>query len=167
MGCGCCGSSGAMVEVTMRKLLVLALVSLSCHGSAVSWPRPERTLPAAHAQGRTVNAGYSRAPSQGLVREIAVPTPANLDWAAYHANFMNADPPPEEPPPAGHPDARNPFGGTVEVATLTGSIGRTPLTDDERNHPLAFAPLVEYLGARKLAGGLEEVSSAVRGETWG
>jgi hypothetical protein len=150
----------------MRKLLIAALV-LSCHTAKVDWPRPDGTIPAAHAQVRTVNASYRRTSSQVLVREIDSATRANLDWAAYHANFMNADPPPEEAPPAGPPDTRNPFAGAVESGSLTSTIARTPLTADERAHPLAFAPLVEYLAAHKVAGGLEEVASAVRAETWG
>jgi alginate O-acetyltransferase complex protein AlgJ len=150
----------------MRRLAI-ALLVLSCHPAQVSWPSPDGRVPAAHAQVRTVNRGYQRVSSQVLVREIDSPTRANLDWAAYHANFMNADPAPEEAAEAGKPDTSHPFGGTIEVASLTSTITRTPLSPDERNHPLAFAPLVEYLAARKVAGGLEDVVSAVRGETWG
>jgi hypothetical protein len=150
----------------MRRPLLVALLALSCHPT-VRWARPTASVPAVHAQVRTVNPGYRRNGSQVLVREVDVPTRANLDWAAYHANFMNADPPPEEAPPTGTPDTAHPFAGTLDPGTLTSSITTTPLTADERAHPLAFAPLVEYLAARKAAGGLEEVGAAIRGETWG
>ena len=152
----------------MRRVLV-ALLALSCHGSNVDvgWPAPDGRVPATNAQVRTANAGYRRASSQVLVREIDSPTRANLDWAAYHANFMNADAPPEEAAESGKPDTSHPFGGMIDVATLTSTITRTSLTPEERGHPLAFAPLVEYLAAHKVAGGLEEVVSAVRGEAWG
>jgi hypothetical protein len=154
----------------MRSFSFVALLVLSCHSAQVRWPAPDGKVPATHAQVRTVNAGYQRGSSSVLVREIDSPTRANLDWAAYHANFMNADPEPESEGTVGlgKPiDATRPFGGTLETETLTATITRTPLTADERSHPLAFAPLVEWLGARKVAGGLEELGSAVRGENWG
>jgi len=151
----------------MRRFLPV-LFALSCHSAPVSWPAPDGRLPATHAQVRTVNAGYRRLSSQVLVREIDSPTRANLDWAAYHANFMNAEAEPEEgAAAAGKPDVSHPFAGTLDADTLTSTITRTPLTADERSHPLAFAPLVEYLAAHKVAGGLEDVGSAVRGEAWG
>jgi alginate O-acetyltransferase complex protein AlgJ len=158
----------------MRKV-ALALLVLSCHSSQVGWPAPDGRVPATNAAVRTVNSGYKRSSSQVLVREIDSPTRANLDWAAYHANFMNADPPPEHEGTIGlgnqgtipKTDTSHPFGGTIEAATLTATIRRTPLTADERSHPLAFGPLVEYLAAHKVAGGLEDVVSAVRGEAWG
>jgi hypothetical protein len=125
-------------------------------------------LPAAHAEVHTLNAGYRRTSSQVLVRAIDRPTRANLDWAAYHANFMNAEPPPEsEDRASGAPETARPFGGTLDADSLTSTMRRTPLTDDERGHPLALPPLVELLSARKLGAGLEEVVSAVRSETWG
>src|SRR4051794_19601717 len=130
-----------MVGGTMRKL-ALALLALSCHSASVSWPSPDGRVPASHAQVRTVNAGYERRSSQVLVREIDSPTRANLDWAAYHANFMNADPAPEDTAEAGKPDTSHPFNGTLEAATLTSTINGTALNPDERAHPLAFAPLV-------------------------
>ena len=52
-------------------------------------------MAAVHADVTTVNAGYRRTTSSVLVRRIERPTRSALDWAAYHANFMNADPAPE------------------------------------------------------------------------
>ena len=129
-----------------------------------------RHVPSVHADVRTLNEGYKRTKSSVLVREISRPTRANLDYAAYHANFMNADPEPEGAPvEKTSPDTSQPFGGIIEKSSLTGDISRTALTEAERKHPLAFAPVVEYLAAKKVAGAdaLEDVGGAVRGETWG
>jgi hypothetical protein len=156
---------------TRLLLTALALAILpACRGGKVGWPGPDGEVAARHAEVRTVNRGYRRTSSQVLVREIDRPTRANLDWAAYHANFMNADPAPEgEAANEGKLDASKPFAGTIDPDTLTSTITRTPLTAAERARPLALAPLVEWLAARKppLGEGLEEVVSAVRGETWG
>jgi hypothetical protein len=147
--------------------VALVLLLAGCHGSAVEWPRPSGTVPAANADVQTVNGGYQRTSSGVLVRKVERPTRAALDWAAYHANFMNAEAPPEGDAGGGKIDASRPFGGTLE--SLTGTVRGTSLSEDERRHPLAFAPMVEWLSSKKaaLANGLEEVGSAVRGESWG
>src|SRR5258708_6322405 len=88
---------------------------------------------AEHAEVRTLNEGYQRTRSKVLVREIERPTRAALDYAAYHANFMIADPEPEGAAPrGGAADTSNPFHGLLEKSTLTGDIKKTPLTDAER-----------------------------------
>jgi hypothetical protein len=152
--------------------VALSALALACHPGLgpAPWSAIKGSVPAIHAQVRTLNDGYSRTRSTALVREIDEPTRANLDYAAYHANFMIADPEPAGARVAGGVAvATAPFHGLVEAATLTGDIGRTPLTADERAHPLAFAPVVEYLSAHKVAGAadLEDVGGAVHGESWG
>ncbi|HEV3032936.1 MAG TPA: hypothetical protein VG319_14910, partial [Polyangia bacterium] len=135
--------------------VALSALALACHPGLgpAPWSAIKGSVPAIHAQVRTLNDGYSRTRSTALVREIDEPTRANLDYAAYHANFMIADPEPAGARVAGGVAvATAPFHGLVEAATLTGDIGRTPLTADERAHPLAFAPVVEYLSAHKVAG---------------
>jgi alginate O-acetyltransferase complex protein AlgJ len=152
-------------------LLAALMLAASCHAglAPVPWAGSAARVPAAHADVRTLNDGYSRERSGVLVRQIDRPTRAALDWAAYHANFMIADPPPEGTRPKFKPDTSHPFEGLVEAGTLTGDIGKTPLTEAERARPLAFAPAVEYLAAHKVPGAdaLGDVAAAVRGEGWG
>jgi hypothetical protein len=148
-------------------LLVAAVALAACGGGRVAWPRPTDTVPAHHADVRTINGGYRRTTSQVLVREVARPTRAALDWAAYHANFMNAEAAPEGEPDRGKTDGSHPFGGAIDAGTLTATVRKTPLSDGELAQPLAFAPMVEFLSARKVAGGLEDLASAVRSEAWG
>jgi alginate O-acetyltransferase complex protein AlgJ len=148
------------------------LLAVSCHpsGAAFPWPPASQRAVAEHAEVRTLNQGYTRLRSHVLVRQIDRPTRATLDYAAYHANFMIADAAPERTP-AGHeaPNAAHPFRDLVDRTTLTADVSRTPLTAEERRHPLAFAPLVDFVLAHKAVGAdaLEELGSAVRSETWG
>src|SRR5260221_6956233 len=125
---------------------------------------------AEHAEVRTLNEGYQRTRSKVLVREIERPTRAALDYAAYHANFMIADPEPEgAAPKGGAANTSNPFRGVLEKSTLTGDIKKPTLTEAERRQPLAFPPLVQFLESRKVKGAedLEDLGGAVRAEAWG
>ena len=75
------------------------MLALGCHPGLAPSPWSAGvaagSAPAEHAQVRTLNEGYRRTKSAVLVREVDVPTRANLDWAAYHSNFMITDPEPE------------------------------------------------------------------------
>jgi hypothetical protein len=158
-------SLGGAVACVALTLLV------RCHPTAgAPFPGGTEKVAAEHAQVRTLNDGYARTRSHVLVREVEVPTRAALDYAAYHANFMIADPPPDALPPEGQaPDTSRPFGGLIDKATLTSDVNRTPLTDGERRRPVAFAPAVSYLESHHVVGAvaLEEVATKVRGESWG
>jgi alginate O-acetyltransferase complex protein AlgJ len=152
--------------------LLASTLAASCHpGNAeFPWGKPSGSVASQHASVRTLNAGYQRTSSHVLVREIDHPTRATLDYAAYHANFMIADPEPENlRPGSGSPDTDKPFEGLVDPESLSADIARTPLTTAEWQAPLAFAPLVEFLLAHKVAGAdtLEALGAAVRSENWG
>ncbi|MGB8297896.1 MAG: hypothetical protein WCG85_20940, partial [Polyangia bacterium] len=119
-----------------------------------------------------MNPSYRRMGSQVLVRRVSRPTRASLDYAAYHANFMNADPPPDGAmigDKGKRPTTTNPFGGVLVAGSLTGSVANTALSADERAHPLALAPLVELLVSKKVTGAdrLEDVVARVRSVSWG
>jgi len=151
--------------------VALSLGVAACAPSAKSpWSGFESASPAEHAGVRTLNADYARTRSRVLVREIDRPTRAALDYAVYHQNFMNADPPPEdEQPVSGSADTSNPFGGLVERASLTADVERTGLAKGERLAPLAFAPLAEFLAAKKVEGAeaWQELGAKVRDESFG
>ncbi len=153
-------------------LLAVWLLAASCQPPVAKYPWGDAASarPAEHSDVRTLNEGYRRGTAQVWVREIARPTRAALDYAAYHANFMIADPAPEvEVSNAKPPDTSHPFDDLIEKETLTSDVDKTPLSEGERRQPLAFAPLSEFLQARKVAGaeGLAEVGAAVRAEKWG
>jgi len=157
-----------------RTVLTLMVAAAGCATSGVRFPWPAHgpAVPATRADVTTANPSYRRMVSQVLVRRVSRPTLASLDYAAYHANFMNADPPPDlamAGDKGKRPRTANPFGGVLVADSLTGSVARTALTADERAHPLALAPLVELLVSKKVASAdrLEDVVAAVRSESWG
>jgi hypothetical protein len=158
-----------------RKLWALALIApfVSCHpqGGRFPWDSAPAELRSTHGDVRTLNADYQRLTSSVLIREVARPRRAALDYAAYHANFMIAEPAPEglTGGVAAAPDTANPFAGSVEKSSLQADIEKTPLSAKEREDPYAFAPLVEFLLAKKVAGAsdLEELGAQVREEAWG
>ena len=118
-------------------LVLMTAAAAACQlGSAkYPWPAGDR-MPATHAEVHTLNEGYDRSKSPVLVRQIDRATRATLDYAAYHANFMIADPPPERDAPAERArDTSHPFQGFIDKETLTGDVKKTPLTDAERTHP--------------------------------
>ena len=163
-------------RIRSGSLLLPSLLALgpgcATSGPSFPWGAHGEVVPAARDGVVTLNASYRRETSQVLVRKVTRPTRASLDFAAYEANFMNADPPPEGAAAgsAGRaPDTANPFGGAIEPDSLTGAITATPLTAAERAHPLAVAPLVELLTSKHVAGAdhVEDVASQIRAETWG
>ena len=161
-------------RTTCRAAITLIVAAAGCATSGVRfpWPAHAPAVPATRADVTTANPSYRRTSSQVLVRRVSRPTRASLDYAAYHANFMNADPPPD-PATAGdkgrRPHTANPFGGMLVADSLTGSVARTALSADERTHPLALAPLVELLLSKKVASAdhLEDVVARIRSESWG
>jgi alginate O-acetyltransferase complex protein AlgJ len=155
----------------LTRSLALALLACGHGGSPAPWAPPAQTQPLAHAEVSTLNS-YQRQRAAVLVRKIDRPTRANLDYAAYHANFMIAEPPPEDERQLGGTPKYDPasvFRGLIDGHSLTGSIAATPLTAAERGQALALAPLTQWLSERDAAraGPLEDLLSAVREESWG
>lgn len=152
--------------------LLLLLPACATSGPQFPWPRAAdgRPLKGGRADVETVGPKYRRTSSQVLVRRIKRPSLASLDYAAYHANFMNADPPPEASDDGSKaPDTAHPFDGAIVLETLTGSLGKTALTAEERSHALSLAPLSERLSSKHVKGAdrLEDVLAKVRAESWG
>jgi hypothetical protein len=154
--------------------LLTVLVTDGCRPgeSKLPWAESAPAVRAAHANVRTLNSGYDRRRSRVLVREVDQPTRAQLDFAAYHQNFMIAQAEPEgevEAAPAGKADTKNPFGGLLDAASLTGDLQKLGVSETERSLPLSFEPLVRFLSSRKVAGveRFQELDAKVRDESWG
>ena len=158
-------------QVFAGLLVIVGSAGCVTSGPRFPWPMHGATVTAARQDVTTVNENYDRSTSDVLVRHVKRPTRAALDYAAYHGNFMNADPPPEGAAAsnAGSPRVAQPFGGMVDAGSLTGSLAATSLTPNERAHALALAPLVELLTSKHVAGSsqLEDVVARVRSESWG
>jgi hypothetical protein len=116
----------------------------------------------------TANQNYNRLHSHVLVRQIKVPTEANLDFAAYSKNVMLADPEWKAVHTAKKVKLDGlAFGGLLqEVKPL---LDFTPLTDAEKAHPMAWTPVLEHMLKWNFekASGLANAYSTVTGERWG
>lgn len=88
---------------------------------------------------KTLNKGYDRSSSRVLVREIARPTRANLDYAAWIANMILGDTAKVRVSPAAIGIDSLGFGGLLQDVRL--KLEQTPLTSAERSAPLAWKPV--------------------------
>ena len=153
--------------------LALAFALGGCGGRQLPWPvdAAAKEAPPTSAEVSTLNPGYDRVNGRVLVRQIARPTRANLDLAAYLSNVMIHDPAPESvPAPAKTvPDVSQAFGGCLVPGSVRATLGQTPLSEAERQAPLAFSPLVDFLVEQDYAHAeiLEDARSAIRSERWG
>src|SRR3954469_11750492 len=115
---------------TERCAYVLGLAlffAASCHpgGAQFPWGGAPKAPSAESADVTTLNTDYQRTKSQVWVRDVKKPTRAALDYAAYHANFMIADPEPETPLARDlKPNTAHPFAGTLDASTLTSDFGK-------------------------------------------
>lgn len=109
---------------------------------------------------------FSRSTSNAMVREIAVPTLANLDMAAYSSNPVLFDPVKYAPKFSGTLPAveQMTFGGLL-VAPC-GSESCMPLTALEREHPMAWRPLVKRLWEIIKNNRFSQVTSGINGFKW-
>src|SRR4051812_30789568 len=149
---------------------LIGLVGCSAGDAKFPWGTASRTPHGERADVHTLNSDYDRIRSHVWVRKVDRPTRAALDYAAYHANFMIADPEPETALSTDRqPNTSQPFAGKLERETLSSDFGKLPLSDDERMSALAFAPLSEFLRAHRVEGAaqLAEVGAAVHDEKWG
>ncbi len=94
----------------------------------------------------TVNKNYSRTKSRIMIRHIANPTRANLDYSAYDSNVMFCNPTmPEHKQIPDQALSELHFGKTIIAESLTDQLSLTPLTPSEISSPMAWKPMTEYL----------------------
>ena len=120
---------------------------------------------------RTLNPGYDRTRSRVLVREVLLPTRANLDYAAWSANMILLDTAKVDVHPAAVVvDSLLSGGLLADVAT---SIEATPLSDSEIASPLAWKPVEDmwlswsFDSAGPLVAKVQEFSQKRWGDTSG
>ena len=114
---------------------------------------------------------YDRATSRMMVRTLDHADRATLDHAAYDRNCVFHYPLKQTlTPPARRPTLRElNFGGALDEATLADAAEETPLTAKERDRPLAWRPLMNYLCEWNYdaAEGLLDVAAQVSSPNWG
>jgi hypothetical protein len=109
---------------------------------------------------------YNRATSRIMIRSIASPTLAALDYAAYTANIIRFDPgkvslkkPAEK---VGLPSLT--FSGALTGVCV--SLSQTPLTDQEQAAPMAWDPLQNELWKVIKSDEFAKIGLKIIGEKW-
>ncbi|MBD3393006.1 MAG: hypothetical protein GF418_12930 [Chitinivibrionales bacterium] len=138
----------------MQRIVVLATVVSGCLASVCGAPYVE-LVPE-----------FDRLESNVMARKIPVPTRANLDYAAYHANPVLFEPEkfkPKAPGEAVTLEAMT-FGGYL--SDVVNSIDKTPLTDAEKERPMAWQPLNKELWEVTKDMGFQSVTGKINGYKW-
>jgi hypothetical protein len=109
---------------------------------------------------------FNRTTSRVMARHIAVPTLANLDYAAYCANPVTYDPQQFHPK---HPRKKVAltdctFGGLLSSPSV--SLDATPLTTAEKNMPIAWEPFQNRVWKELKNSDFVKVAGAINGEKW-
>jgi hypothetical protein len=137
----------------MKKIIALLIVSALCSG-AFSAPYIDLVK------------NYNRAKSRVMARKVAIPTLANLDYAAYIANPMKYDPQEFTPkaPPKKVRLSDCTFGGLLCLPCA--SLSQTPLTDSEKDNPVAWEPLQNRLWTAIKSDAFAKIGSSINGMKW-
>jgi alginate O-acetyltransferase complex protein AlgJ len=114
----------------------------------------------------TVLKNYNRVTSRVMIRTIATPTLANLDYAAYTANPIRFDHQAVTPKkPARKVGITNlTFGGALASACV--SLSQTPLSAAEKDMPMAWDPLQNKLWEITKSDAFSKVGAKINGEKW-
>jgi alginate O-acetyltransferase complex protein AlgJ len=117
------------------------------------------------------NFSYKRTESKIMMRVIAKPTRARLDFAAYDRNPLFHSPHPQElTSPKVRPKLDNlDFGGSLVSSSLKDQIGDTPLSAQDRASPIAWRPMLDFLADWDYDRSVElmGIGSNVSKEKWG
>jgi hypothetical protein len=155
--------------------LVLGGIGAGCGATHHKFPWPlkpaEEVAAARVAEVQTVGPEYDRTRSRVLVRKVLRPTRANLDYAAYHQNVVTYSPGggAASGPAGAVPSEEEVFGGVLVPGSIRSSLALTPLSEEERRHPMAFSPLVDVLSQwnYEKSSPLDDARAEVRAESWG
>jgi alginate O-acetyltransferase complex protein AlgJ len=109
---------------------------------------------------------FNRIKSNCMVRSIAVATLANLDYAAYNANPVLYEPQKVKPakPEQAVTLASITFNGLL--SDVKDHFSQTPLTDAERQKPMAWRPLTRKLWGVVKEQQLQNIASVINGYKW-
>ncbi len=137
----------------MRRVLMgMALVALSLEIGAVPY---EELVP-----------DFDRVESSVMIRKVTRPTLAHLDYAAYDANPVRHDPRKYRPKPDGKVGISElTYGGAL--VDVHDAIEQTPLTEQERAHPMAWKPLENHLWELTKQQGFQSIANQIAGEKFG
>lgn len=109
---------------------------------------------------------FDRTKSRTMIRKVAKPTLANLDYAAYIDNPILHDPKKERP---SKPDGKKSLADMTFDGVLmdaVNSLDETPLTEEEKKLPLAWKPLNDRLWKEVKDPAFANLTSEIDGEKW-
>ncbi len=109
---------------------------------------------------------FNRRKSPAMIRQVDKPTLANLDYAAYINNPVRYDPEEFKPQvPATRPTIKDmTFNGSLISAVNT--LAETPLTEKEKENPVAWIPLQNLLWTELKTDALKNIGSTINGYKW-
>jgi alginate O-acetyltransferase complex protein AlgJ len=113
-----------------------------------------------------VNKNFNRITSRVMIRKITVPTLANLDFAAYTANPMRFDPAPQKPKSPAKKAIVSDMTFNGSLIDQCATLAKTPLTDSEKQNPLAWDPLANKLWEVTKSDAIAQVVSKIVGYKW-
>ena len=108
---------------------------------------------------------YSQSKSSVMVRMVGRPTLANLDYAAYINNPIRFDPAVFKPKRSKKAFLKDMTfdGALIEVHNV---VEKTPLTNEEKENPLAWAPLQNYLWRNVKTNAFVQNAAKIDGYKW-
>jgi alginate O-acetyltransferase complex protein AlgJ len=108
---------------------------------------------------------YSQSKSSVMVRMVGRPTLANLDCAAYINNPIRFDPAVFKPKRTKKAFLKDMTfdGALIEVHNV---LEKTPLTNEEKENPLAWAPFQNYLWRNVKTNAFVQIAAKISGYKW-
>lgn len=109
---------------------------------------------------------FNRIKSNAMVRKITVPTAANLDYSAYDRNPVLFEQQKKKPAKPGTPVTLESMTFGTLLSDICNTLAQTPLTDTEREAPLAWDPLSKKLWNVVKDPGIQEIAGKINGYKW-
>jgi len=109
---------------------------------------------------------FNRIKSNAMVRKVETPTLANLDYAAYISNPVRYKPDKFRPKKPKEKIALKDISFSGKVTSVCNTINETPLTEEEKNNPVAWVPLQNHLWKALKTDALTRIGNTINGEKW-
>jgi alginate O-acetyltransferase complex protein AlgJ len=101
-----------------------------------------------------------------MIRKIETPTLAKLDYAAYTDNPVRYDPEKFNPKPPGKAIPINEMTFNNKLLSPVNSLKETPLTDEEKNSPMAWDPLQNLFWSELKIDKFKNIGSSIISYKW-
>ncbi len=109
---------------------------------------------------------FNRVKSPVMIRKVDLPTRANLDYAAYIDNPIRYDPEKFKPQKPRKSKTISDMNFNGRLLSPVHSLAKTPLTQEEKDNPVAWIPLQNLLWSELKTDDLKKIGSAINGYKW-